>query len=160
MQSDNLKLEKIVVNVGVGRLSQAPNFSDKILPEIDKELALIAGQKPSPRGAKQSIAGFKIRAGNVVGLKVTLRGKRMRDFLSRLVNIALPRVRDFRGVDLKNVDKSGNLSIGFREHSVFPEINLETSRVNFGLEVTLVPKIRIREKAIEAYRQLGVPFKK
>ncbi|KKU15327.1 MAG: 50S ribosomal protein L5 [Parcubacteria group bacterium GW2011_GWB1_45_9] len=160
MQSDNLKLEKIVVNVGVGRLSQAPNFSDKILPEIDKELALITGQKPSPRGAKQSIAGFKIRAGNVVGLKVTLRGKRMRDFLSRLVNIALPRVRDFRGVDLKNVDKSGNLSIGFREHSVFPEINLETSRVNFGLEVTLVPKIRIREKAIEAYRQLGVPFKK
>jgi len=160
MQSGNLKLEKIVVNIGVGRLRQAQNFSDKILPEIEKELAEITGQKPSPRGAKKSIAGFKLRAGDIVGLKVTLRGKRMKDFLDKVIGIALPRVRDFRGIDLKKVDKSGNLSIGFREHSVFPEINLETSRVNFGIEITLVPNTVKKEEAVELYRKLGIPFKK
>lgn len=158
--SYGIKLDKIVINVGVGRLSQVPNFTDKIFPEIEKELALITGQKPSPRGAKKSIAGFKTRAGNIVGLKVTLRGKRMNDFLNRMLNIALPRVKDFRGIDLKNVDNSGNLNIGFREHSVFPEINLETSRINFGIEVTLVPSLKKREAALGLYRKLGVPFKK
>src|SRR3989344_946457 len=109
------KLDKIVINSGVGRLSSLPNFEEKILPEIMKELAAITGQKPAPRGAKQSIAGFKIREGNIVGLKITLRGKRMMEFLNRLNSIVLPRLRDFRGLDLKTVDAGGSLSIGLRE---------------------------------------------
>lgn len=153
------KLEKIVVNVGVGRLSQQSNFQEKILPEITKELALITGQKPSPRGAKKSIAGFKTRTGDIVGLKVTLRGKRMNDFLKRLIEISMPRVKDFRGINLKNVDRSGNLNIGFKEQYIFPEIKAETSKVHFGLQVTLVPTLKDREKAIDFYRRLGVPLK-
>jgi len=103
------KLEKIVVNVGIGKLSQQPNFEDKILPEVIKEVSLITGQKPFICKAKKSIAGFKVRAGQIVGLKVTLRRQKMKDFLSRLVNIALPRVRDFKGINLKsNVYQSFN----------------------------------------------------
>ncbi len=154
------KLDKIVINIGVGRLSQQPNFEDKILPEIMRELAEITGQKPGPTKAKQSIAGFKIRAGQIVGLKVTLRQKRMRDFLERLINVALPRLRDFRGIDLKNVDKSGNLNIGLRDQLIFPEVNPETSKVDFGMEISIVSTAKKREEAIGLYRILGVPLKK
>ncbi len=153
-------LEKIVINSGVGRLRLQPNFEDKILPEVMKELALITGQKPAIRPARKSEAGFKIREGDVVGVKVTLRGKRMIDFLKRLVHLVLPRVKDFRGIDLKNVDKNGNLNIGLREHLVFPEISADQSKVNFGLEITVVLKKEFRKKAVEIYRQLGIPFKK
>jgi len=153
-------LDKIVVNSGIGRLSQQPNFEDKILPEVMKEFALITGQKPAPRRARLSIAGFKLRSGTTIGLKATLRGRRMSQFLERLTKVALPRVRDFRGVDLKNIDRNGNLTIGIKEHIVFPEISPETSRYDFGLEVTVVPRFRNREKAIGLYRDLGVPLKK
>ncbi len=156
----NSALEKIVINSGVGRLSQQANFEEKILPELMRDFALITGQKPAARQARQSIAGFKLRAGTVVGLKVTLRGRRMQEFLERLSKVALARVRDFRGVDLKNVDKNGNLTIGIKEHTVFPEVSPETSRYDFGLEVTMVPKVKGREKAIELYRELGIPLKK
>lgn len=160
-QKDFKKIDKIVVNVGVGRLSQQADFSDKILPEVLKELAMITGQKPQPREAKRSIAGFKSREGQVVGLRVTLHGKRANDFLSRVINIALPRVKDFRGLDSKNVDQSGNFNLGLREHAVFPEVNLEHSKVNFGFQLTVVPKgIKSRDEAMEFYRELGVPFKK
>lgn len=154
------KLDKIVINSGVGRFSSQPNFEEKVLPELMKELATITGQKPSSRRAKQSIAGFKIRQGNIVGLKVTLRGKRMMEFLNKLNSIVLPRLRDFHGLDLKTVDAGGNLSIGLRDQFVFPEILPENSKVNFGLQITVVPRIKRREEVIELYRELGIPLKK
>lgn len=153
-------LEKIVINVGVGKMSASPNFQDKILPEIAEELKNITGQKSAVRPAKKSIAGFKLRAGSVVGLKTTLRKKRMAGFLNKLVNAALPRVRDFRGINPKALDAGGNLTIGIKEQSVFPEINLETSKANFGMEITLVPKLKNKEKAMELYKELKIPFKK
>ena len=153
------RLEKIVVSVGVGRMRQNAQFEDKILPSIVEELALITGQKAATRAAKKSIAGFKSREGDVIGLTTTLRGKRMQDFLNRLVNIAFPRVRDFRGVDLEHFDGRGNLTIGFREHTVFPEINSETSRTNFGLQVTLVTDVKNKEDGIVFLRELGIPLK-
>lgn len=160
MKENYKNLEKIAVNVGVGRLSGQPNFEDKILPELMKELSLITGQKPAARSAKVSIAGFKLRAGTAVGLKVTLRGQRMRKFLDKLVKVALPRVRDFRGLKKESVDQGGNLTMGLKEQLIFPEINPEVSKVSFGMEITLVPKLRNREKAMELYKELGVPFSK
>jgi large subunit ribosomal protein L5 len=153
------RLEKVVVNVGLGRASQSANFKDKILPEVMKEISLITGQKPSLRKAKKSISGFKLREGEVIGLKVTLRGLRMFDFIDKLIKIVYPRVRDFRGIDLKNVDKKGNLNVGFRDHYVFPEISQETSTVDFGLQVTVVCKAKRREDALVLYRHLGFLFK-
>jgi large subunit ribosomal protein L5 len=153
-------LEKIVVSVGLGRARTSPQFEDKILPEISKDLELITGQKPALRRAKKSIAGFKVREGDIVGLTVTLRGGRMKDFLAKLAGAVLPRIRDFRGLDLKNIDSSGNLTIGLKEHVIFPEINQDVSHVAFGLEVTLVSSSKSREENEEFYRSLGIPFKK
>lgn len=155
------KIEKVVINVGIGRSSGQPNFSEKILPEVMKDLSIITGQKPATRPAKKSISNFKLRQGTPVGLKVTLRGKRMQQFLERLNNIAFPRVRDFRGIDLKKVDQNGNLNLGLKEHVVFPEIKADATTVNFGLEITVVPRdIKDRQEAIQLYRQLGIPLKK
>ncbi len=154
------QIEKIVVNAGIGRLSQQGQFEEKILPAVNKEFSVITGQKALTRPAKKSIAGFKIRTGQVIGLKTTLRQKRMEDFFARLVNLALPRVKDFRGLDLKNIDERGNLNIGFREQNVFPEIDMEKSKVNFGIQVTIVPRNKNREAAIDLYRRLGLPLKK
>ncbi len=153
-------IEKIVVNTGLGRASQQAQFEDKILPEIEKELATIVGQKPSRRQAKKSIAGFKSRAGQIIGLAATLRGSRMNDFLERLVNLVLPRVKDFRGLSEKNVDANGNLNIGLKEQSVFPEIDLEKSKMTFGIQITIVPRKKERDAAIAFYRRYGVPLKK
>ena len=158
MQSKDL--EKIVVGIGVGKLRQNAQFENSILPEITKDIAAITGQKPQPRPAKQSIAGFKLREGNMVGLKVTLRGKRMRDFLARMVNVALPRVRDFRGIDPKQIDNAGNLTIGFREHTVFPEISPEESKFDFGFQVTLVSGTKNKEQARAIFDKLNIPFEK
>lgn len=153
-------LEKIVINAGIGRVSGAQNFEDKVLPQIKKEIALIAGQMPQVRRAKKSIAGFKVREGQIVGLRVTLRGRKMVDFFERLITIVLPRVRDFAGIAEKNVDSGGALSIGFREQYVFPEIVPEESPYTFSLEVTAVPWRKKREAALEEYYKLGVPLKK
>jgi len=158
MQSGNL--EKIVVSTTVGRLSQRPGFADKILPAIAKDLAVITGQKPAPRPARKSIAGFKIREGDIVGLKVTLRGKRMKDFLKKFVEVALPRVRDFRGIDPKAIDAQGNLTIGVREHIVFPEVNPDETKIDFGLEVTLVSSTKNKEESYKLFKSLGVPLMK
>ncbi len=154
------RLEKIVVSTGVGKLREKSNFDEAVLPEVSEELALITGQKPALRKAKQSIAGFKTRAGDVVGLTVTLRGKRMKDFLERLIHITLPRVRDFRGIELKQFDPHGNLTVGIKEHTVFPEINQEKCKINFGLQVTLVSDTKTKESGIEYLRSLGLPLKK
>jgi large subunit ribosomal protein L5 len=151
-------LEKIVVNTGIGRLSQTANFSDKVLPEVAAEFALVTGQKPSHRPARQSIAGFKMRAGTIIGLQSTLRRRRMADFLARLIHIVIPRVRDFRGISLNAIDRGGSLTMGIKEHIVFPEISGDVSKTNFGLQVTVVPKTRRREEVIALYRELGIPF--
>jgi large subunit ribosomal protein L5 len=153
-------IEKVVVNSGIGRLSQNPNFNDKILPDVIAEFGAITGQKPATRPARESIAGFKIREGNIVGLSATLRGNRMADFLMKVVSVVLPRVRDFRGVPVKAVDRRGNLTIGIKENIVFPEISAEISKTSFGLQLTVVPKVQNREKAMDFYKSLGIPFAK
>ncbi|HUY69923.1 MAG TPA: 50S ribosomal protein L5 [Candidatus Tyrphobacter sp.] len=158
MPSYNLK--KIIISIGVGKLRTNAQFEEKVLPAIMKDLSLISGQKPAPRRAKKSIAGFKVRQGEVVGLMVTLRGRRMNDFLNRLINVVLPRLRDFRGIDLKNIDLSGNLSLGIKESALFPEIDQEANRVNFGVEVTLVSTVKNKKEGEEFYRSLNFPFKK
>ena len=160
MEKLTKKIEKIVINAGIGRLSQQGQFEDKILPEVEKEFATITGQKASIRKAKKSIAGFKIREGQIIGLKATLRHKRMEDFLERFANLVLPRVKDFRGLDIGNVDENGNLNVGLKEQNVFPEIDMEKSKVNFGIQVTIVPYKKDREIAIDLYRRLGLPLKK
>lgn len=153
-------IEKIVVNVGIGRLTHEPQFEDKILPEITEEISRITGQRPSPRPAKKAISNFKTRKGDIIAIQVTLRGKRMVDFLQKTIHIVFPRVKDFRGIDPKNVDERGNLNVGFREQSVFPEISMEKSRVNYGIQMTIVTKEKNREKSLEFLRLIGVPIKK
>jgi large subunit ribosomal protein L5 len=153
-------LEKIVVNAGVGRLSSQPQFEEKVLPQLMRDLALITGQKPEVRQAKKSIAGFKVREGQTVGLRVTLRRARMIDFFQKLVNIVLPRVRDFHGIHPHAIDGRGVLNVGVREHLVFPEISPELSPVSFSLGISIVPARRNRLAAEAVYRKLGVPFSK
>ncbi len=152
-------LIKIIVNAGVGRASQQPNFEDKVLTQITRDLSAIAGQRPQVRKAKKSIAGFKLREGQIVGLMATLRGAKMVDFFERLITIVLPRVRDFTGIEDKNVDAGGALNLGFREQFVFPEVNPEESPFIFSLGVSLVPKKRDRVQAMETYKKLGVPLR-
>ena len=148
------KIQKVVVNVGVGRMRD-----EKERAEVVKYLSLITGQHPSSRPAKKAIASFKTRAGLVVGYQITLRGGRMYDFLSRLVNIALPRTRDFKGLGTSSFDEKGNLTIGIKEHIVFPEIIGEDYRVLFGLEVTVVTTAKNKEEGKELLRLVGFPFK-
>ncbi len=158
MQSHHLV--KIVLSAGVGKLREKASFKETVLPEVASELSAITGQKPSERAAKQSIAGFKVREGDIVGLTVTLRGRKMKDFLDRFIHMTLPRVRDFRGIALKQFDPKGNLTIGLKEHNVFPEINQEQCKVDFGLEITLVTNTSTKEAGIEFLRGLGLPLQK
>lgn len=151
-------IEKIVVNAGVGRAGQQPGFEEKGLAQIMRDLELLAGQHPQIRRSKKSIAGFKMREGQIVGVRVTLRGAKMVDFFERLVRIVLPRVHDFRGVDLGSVDAGGTLNIGFREQFVFPEVNPEESPLIFSLGVNIVPRRKDKEAALMAYRAMGVPL--
>jgi large subunit ribosomal protein L5 len=152
--------EKVVVDAGVGRLSQTANFEDKTLLQVSRDMAAMTGQKAQIRKAKKSIAGFKIREGQIVGLRVTLRKEKMVDFFERLVTIVLPRVRDFNGLELSNVDHGGTLNLGVREQIVFPEISPENSPVTFSIGVSIVPKRKNHEKSLEVLKKLGVPLKK
>lgn len=149
------KIEKVVINIGLSRALKDEKFMEIAL----RDLALITGQKPKTTLAKKSIANFKIRKGQIIGAIVTLRGKRMHDFLGRLINVALPRTRDFRGIDLKSLDKNGNLTIGIKEHIVFPEISGEEIRNIFGFEITIVVKTKNKEEAIALYKSFGFPIK-
>lgn len=154
-------LEKIVVNCSFGRQAQTAEFNQKGLPEIRASLAAITGQKPEDRPAKKSISGFKLREGTVIGMRTTLRRARMMQFLSKVTNIVVPRIRDFKGIALRSIDEGSNLTFGVKEHIVFPEIISENVRVDFGIEMTLVPKQRMtRVEAIEFYRGLGIPLEK
>ena len=150
------KIEKVVINTGVGRIAK----EDKTIERIAKDLTMIIGQKPVLKKAKKSISGFKLREGVTVGISVTLRGKRMYDFLDRLISIALPRSKDFRGIDSKNFDKMGNLNFGIKESSIFPEINYENVKDIFGLEITVVTTAQNREQGVALLKQLGFPIKK
>lgn len=150
------KITKVVVNTGTGKALK----DEKMQETISKDLTTITGQKPAPTQAKGAISGFKIRKGMKIGLKVTLREKRMYDFLNRLVGTAIPRIRDFRGIPEKSIDKRGNLTIGIKEHIIFPEIAHEDVKLIFGLEVTVVTNSKTREEAVELFKLLGFPIKK
>lgn len=154
------KIEKVVVNVGIGRLITGSKNSEEIIKKISQDLAMITGQKPAIRQAKKSIASFKIREGMPVGLIVTLRGKRKNDFIYKFINIVLPQIRDFWGIPLKNIDQKGNLNYGIKDYSVFPEISREHGSTNLGLEVTFVTNAKNREEAIKLYEFLNFPLLK
>lgn len=149
------RVEKVVVNIGLGRALK----DEKFLEIVMRDLALITGQKPKNTLAKKSIANFKTRKGMVIGAMVTLRGQRMYDFMSRLVNIALPRTHDFRGIDVKSLDKKGDLTIGVKEHIVFPEISGEEVRNIFGFEITVKVKAKNKEEVLALYKAIGFPMK-
>ncbi|MBW2036059.1 MAG: 50S ribosomal protein L5 [Deltaproteobacteria bacterium] len=150
------RLSKIVLNMGLGEAIQ----NIKILDSAVEELALIAGQKPVVRRARKSIASFKLRVGMPVGCMVTLRGKRMYDFFTRLVNISFPRVRDFRGVSAKGFDGRGNYSVGIKEHIIFPEIDYDKIDKIKGLNVTIVSTARTDEEGRALLELMGMPFRK
>ena len=159
------RLEKIVLNIGVGKIvnvrrakTTSQKKDEELLSDLVEGISLISGQKPSIVHAHKSIAGFKLREGDATGLKVTLRKQLMYDFLARLIHIALPRTRDFRGISEKSVDKNGNLTIGVKEASMFPE--LPSSSFAWGFETTMVTKANGRVDALKLFKELGVPFKK
>jgi large subunit ribosomal protein L5 len=149
------KLHKIVVNMGVGDALQNPRALDSAL----KDMSTITGQKGVITRAKKSVASFKIRAGMPIGAMVTLRGRRMWDFLERLTTFALPRVRDFRGLSPKGFDGRGNYSLGLREQLIFPEINYDEVEKIRGMDVTIVTTARTDEEGREFLRLLGVPLR-
>jgi large subunit ribosomal protein L5 len=149
------RLEKIVVNMGVGEASQ----NSRALDGAMEDLAKITGQKAQMRRARKSIAGFKIREGMPVGARVTLRGERMWEFLDRLVSVALPRVRDFRGVNPNAFDGHGNYALGLREQLIFPEVSYDAIDASRGLDVAVVTTTESDEEARELLRLLGMPFR-
>ena len=148
------KLEKVVLNMGVGDVRDNPKAMDSAV----NDLSLIAGQKPIVTKAKKSVAAFKLRAGMNIGCKVTLRGERMYDFVDKLFNIALPRVRDFRGVSLNSFDGRGNFSMGVREQLIFPEIDYDKIDRIRGMDISFVTTARTDEESRELLRLLGMPF--
>ena len=150
------KLEKVVINMGIGEARENP----KILESAVKELEMIAGQKPVITKAKKSIANFKLREGMSVGTKVTLRGDRMYHFLDKLMNIALPRVRDFRGVSATSFDGRGNYALGIKEQLIFPEIEYDKVEAIRGLDIIIVTTANTDEEAKEFLALMGMPFKK
>ena len=150
------KMEKIVINIGVGDAVS----NSKLLDDAVEELTLIAGQKPVITKAKKSIAGFKLREGMPIGCKVTLRGEKMYEFLDKLVNISLPRVRDFRGVPKNSFDGRGNYTIGIKEQLIFPEINFDKVNKLRGMDIVFVTTAKTDEEGHELLAQLGMPFHK
>lgn len=149
------RLIKIVVNAGLGKTLR----EEKTREYVERTLKALTGQKPIFTKAKKSIAGFNIRTGTIVGAKVTLRGKRMHDFLTKLIGVALPRVRDFQGLPAAILDKGGNCTIGFREYSVFPEVQMEDASLNYGLEITIATSAKNDSEAFELLRLIKFPFK-
>lgn len=149
------KITKVIINQGIGEISR----NKELLTKAKDDLAAICGQSPSVRAAKVSVASFSIRRGMPVGFKVTLRGKRMYEFLDRLFSAILPRLRDFRGVSLKSFDEHGNYSLGIEDHSVFPEIDIAKSGPK-SLEITIVTNTDDNKKAKRLLELLGMPFQK
>ncbi|WP_010652083.1 MULTISPECIES: 50S ribosomal protein L5 [Oceanobacillus] len=150
------KVEKIVINMGVGDAVQ----NSKALDSAVEELSLISGQKPLITRAKKSIAGFRLREGMPIGAKVTLRGERMYEFLQKLIAVSLPRVRDFRGISKKAFDGRGNYTLGVKEQLIFPEINYDKVSKVRGMDIVIVTTSNTDEEARELLAQLGMPFQK
>lgn len=148
------RLEKIVLNIGCGEAAH----DAKLLEAVQKDLGLIAGQRPVVTRAKQAISNFKIKEQDPVGCKVTLRRARMYEFLDRLVSVALPRIRDFRGLSPQGFDQGGNYSFGIQEHAIFPEIQLDQSPYTLGMDIVLVTSAHTREEAFALLKGFGFPF--
>ncbi len=147
---------KIVINVGAGEAATTKN----VLEKIQEQLSIIGGQKAVITKARKSISAFKIRKGLPIGVKVTLRGKRMYNFLEKLVKIVIPRLRDFRGLQESNIDQHGNLNVGFSEQTIFPEIEFDKIDKIRGLQVTVITNAKSHEYGKKLFTLLGVPFKK
>ena len=150
------RVEKVVVSVGVGRMTKEKGRVETVADRLEK----ITGQKPASRGAKKAISTYKTRVGDKVGYQVTLRGARATDFLNRLIHIALPRTKDFKGISTSAIDEMGNYTLGIKEHSVFPETADEDIKDVFGLGVTVVTTAKNKKEAEAYLRHLGFPFKK
>jgi len=149
------RIEKVVVSVGTGKID------DKNKIEVIKDrLTRLTGQKPSPRPAKQSIASFKLREGDIIGYQVTLRGTRMEHFLDKLIHIALPQTRDFRGLKATAIDEMGNITLGIKEHTIFPETADEDIKDVFGLAITIVTSAKTKEEAEALLRHINLPLQK
>lgn len=150
------KLDKVVVNIGLGKAKD----DKKVMEAATNTLRKITGQQPIQTTAKNSIAGFKLREGNKIGLKVTLRGEKMYEFADRVINLVLPRLRDFHGVSLKAFDRQGNYAIGFNDQSVFPELSFEETTTSHGLQVILVINSKDPAHAKALLEKFGMPFQK
>lgn len=150
------KIEKVVVNIGVGDAVSNSKMLEAALSDLEK----ITGQKPIETKAKKSIASFKVREGHKIGCKVTLRGENMYVFLDKLISIALPRVRDFRGVSSKSFDGRGNYTLGIKEQLIFPEINFDEVVKVRGMDIVIVTSAKTNEEAFDLLKELGVPFRK
>ncbi|TVQ00482.1 MAG: 50S ribosomal protein L5 [Balneolaceae bacterium] len=150
------KLQKIVINVGAGEAISDGKFLDKVVENI----SLIAGQKPVKTLAKKSVSNFKLRDGMPIGCKVTLREKIMYEFLDRFINLSLPRARDFQGVPNKSFDGRGNYTLGIKEHTIFPEIDVDTATTIHGMDITFVTSAETDEQAFALLKHFGMPFKK
>lgn len=150
------KLLKVVINIGTSHGLKDPKYNEV----VENTLVRITGQRPVKTAAKKSISNFKIREGLIVGIMVTLRGQKMYDFLDKFINITLPRVRDFRGLDPKSVDPQGNLNLGFREHISFPEIKSDEVEKIHGLQVSVVTSAKSKKEGTELLKLLGFPFQK
>jgi large subunit ribosomal protein L5 len=148
-------IEKVVVSVGTGRIDDKAKIA-----LIQDRLAKITGQKPAPRPAKQSIASFKLREGEIIGYQITLRGARKNDFLNKLIHIALPQTRDFRGLRTTSIDEMGNYTIGIKEHTIFPETADEEIKDVFGMSVTIVTTAKTKAEAEALLRHIGLPLQK
>ncbi|HDN67622.1 MAG TPA: 50S ribosomal protein L5 [Firmicutes bacterium] len=150
------QLEKVVINMGLGEAVQNP----KLLDAAMKDLATITGQRPSVRRAKRSISNFRVRAGMPIGCSVTLRGDRMYEFLDRLLSFALPRIRDFRGINPNSFDGRGNYTLGVKEQVIFPEISYDKVEKIMGMDITVVTSAKTDEEAFELLKGFGAPFRK
>jgi len=150
------KLKKIILNMGVGEAKD----DSKLIEKAIEDLSLISGQKAIKTKSKKAISGFKIRAGMSLGAKVTLRNKIMYEFLDRLVNIAIPRIRDFRGLNSNSFDGNGNFSMGIKEHVIFPEINFDKVDKTRGLDITICTSAKNNSEALELLKSFNMPFKK
>lgn len=149
------KLVKVVLNVGVGRQTKEQGFIDNVVSSLQR----ISGQRPVRTKSKKSVSAFKIREGQIIGVKVSIRHDRMFDFLEKLINVSFPRIRDFRGISIKGVDDKGNLTIGFKEHVSFPEIRADEIDNIHGLEICIATTAKTKEEGKALFKLLGFPFK-
>jgi large subunit ribosomal protein L5 len=150
------RIEKVVINVGIGKFIK----DSALVEDVRKSIMAIAGQKPVMTQAKKSIAGFKTREGQEIGIKATLRGKRKWDFIEKLVNVSIPRVRDFQGIKISAVDASGNFNLGIKEHTIFSEIMPETVKNVVSFQVTVVTTAISKDEGVALFRLMGFPLKK